>query len=76
MPKEITRDFGFQKKNYDGPLVLRDEVLDDEFRSGGIHVTNVETNFIDTEYDESEYEDDYNTTLVGWCSKNNIRYLK
>ncbi|KAI6171850.1 Nucleotid-trans domain-containing protein [Aphelenchoides besseyi] len=26
------RDFGFQKKNYDGPLVLRDEVLDEEYK--------------------------------------------
>ena len=42
----------------------------DENRSCDIHVTNLETNFIDTEYDESEDEDDYNTTLAGWCSKN------
>ena len=34
-------------------------------RFGDIHVTNLETNFIDTEYDEiSEDEDDYNTTLA------------
>ena len=31
MPNE-KRDFGFNKKNYDGPLVLRDEVLEDELR--------------------------------------------
>ena len=40
----------------------------DENRSGDIHVTDLETNFIDTEYDESEDEDDYNTTLAGWCN--------
>ncbi|KAI6220002.1 Nucleotid-trans domain-containing protein [Aphelenchoides fujianensis] len=33
------RDFGFKKKNYDGPLVLRDEVLEEEFKPpGGPHV--------------------------------------
>ena len=48
----------------------------DENRSGDIHVTDLEINFIDTEYNECEDEDNYNTTLVGWCSKNNIRYLK
>ena len=28
------------------------------------------------ELEESEDEDDYNTTLVGWCRKNNIRNLQ
>ena len=34
------------------------------------------THFIDAEDDEGEDEDDYNTTFIGWCSKNNIMYLK
>ena len=45
---------------------------DDQNISSDINVTDLETNFIDIEYDESEDEDDYNTTLVGWCRKNNI----
>ena len=43
---------------------MDDVKSNDENRSGGIHVTDVETNFIDTKYDESEDEDDYNTTLA------------
>jgi len=31
--------------------------------------------FDDMELEESEDEDDYNTTLAGWCRKNNIRNL-
>ena len=30
----------------------------------------------DLELEESEDEDDYNTTLAGWCRKNNIRNLQ
>ncbi len=44
---------------------------------GNINITNMETNFIDTEYDEGEDEDEdaCSTTLAGWCSKNNTKYL-
>ena len=31
--------------------------------------------FDDMELEESEDEDDYNTTLAGWCRKNNIKNL-
>ena len=55
---------------------MDDIEINDENISGDIHVTDLETNFIDTEYDEIEDEDDYNTTLAGWCSKNNIRCLQ
>jgi len=40
------------------------------------NIDGVQTYFIDVEDDEGEDEDEYNTTLVGWCNKNNINYLQ
>ena len=43
------------------------------------NIDGVQTYFIDVEDaedDEGEDEDEYNTTLAGWCNKNNINYLQ
>ena len=40
------------------------------------NIDGVQTYFIDVKDDEGEDEDEYNTTLVGWCSKNNIKYVQ
>ena len=30
----------------------------------------------DMELEESEHKDDYNTTLAGWCRKNNMKNIE
>jgi len=53
-----------------------DDIQNDDPNTFSNNIDGLQTNFIDVEDDEGENEDDYNTTLEGWCSKNNIKYLQ
>ena len=53
-----------------------DGTKNDDPNTSGNNTDGLESSFNDNEDDESEDEDDENTTLAGWCNKNNIKYLK
>lgn len=53
-----------------------DDIQNDDPNTSGNIINGLQNDFIDAKYDESEDEDEYNTTLTGWCNKNNIKYLQ
>ena len=53
-----------------------DGIQNDDPNTSSNNIDGLQTNFIDVEDDEGEDEDEYNTNLAGWCSKNNIKYLQ
>lgn len=53
-----------------------DDIQKDDPNTSSNNIDGIQTYFIDVEDDEGEDEDEYNTTLAGWCSKNNIKYLQ
>ena len=53
-----------------------DDIENDDPNTFGNNIYGLQTNFINAKDDEGEEKDDCNTTLVEWCSKNNIKYLQ
>ena len=51
-------------------------IENDNPNTAGHNIYGLQSSLSDNEDDESEDEGDENVTLVGWCSKNNIKYLK
>ena len=53
-----------------------DGIENDDSNTFGNNIDGLQESFNDDKDEESEDEDDENTTLVGWCRKKNIKYLK
>ena len=52
------------------------DIENDDPNTSRNNIDGLDSNFIDDEDGVGEDKDDFNTTIDGWCGKNNIKFLQ